>query len=201
MGLKKFEIGAFGTNTYLVTKGDKAVLIDPGMDFSSIIDEVNKYEIEAILITHGHVDHIDGCGYIDAPIYVGKEDLVNFSDLGRSLYKMTGMKPTYGNKKLNLIGVSDNEIINTPSFTFKCFHTPGHTEGSYCYLYYDNLFTGDTLFNNSIGRMDFPTGNMKKMQESLKKIVTIFPDETKVYPGHDNKTTIKEEKKYNPYLK
>lgn len=201
MGLKKFVIGAFGTNTYLVTKGDKAVLIDPGMDFSGILDEVNKYEIEAILITHGHVDHIDGCGYIDAPIYVGKEDLVNFSDLGRSLYKMCGMKPTYGNKKLNLIGVTDNEIINTPSFTFKCFHTPGHTEGSYCYLYYDNLFTGDTLFNNSIGRMDFPTGNMKKMQESLKKIVTIFPDETKVYPGHDNKTTIKEEKKYNPYLK
>ena len=68
MGLKKFEIGAFGTNTYLITKGDKAVIVDPGMDFISILDEVNKYQIEAILITHGHVDHIDGCGYIDAPL-------------------------------------------------------------------------------------------------------------------------------------
>jgi glyoxylase-like metal-dependent hydrolase (beta-lactamase superfamily II) len=201
MGLKKFEIGAFGTNTYLITKGDKAVIVDPGMDFISILDEVNKYQIEAILITHGHVDHIDGCGYIDAPIYVGKEDLINFSDLGRSLYKMTGMKPTYGNKKLNLIPVSDNAIINTETFSFKCYHTPGHTEGSYCYLYYDNLFTGDTLFHQSIGRMDFPTGNSKKMQESLKKIVSNFSDEIKVYPGHDSKTTIKEEKKYNPYLK
>ena len=200
MGIKKFTIGAFETNTYLITKGDKAVIVDPGLDFVSILDEVNKYKIEAILITHGHIDHIDGSGLVDAPIYVGKDDLINFKDLTRSLYHMTRVKPSYDYNKLNLIGVSDNEIINLESFSFKVIHTPGHTDGGCCYIYYDNLFSGDTLFNGSIGRVDFPTGSMKKMKESLKKIVNICNDNVVVYPGHDSKTTIKTEKKTNMYL-
>ena len=201
MGIKRFVIGGFETNTYLITKNDRAVIVDPGMDFKSILDEVKNYHIEAILITHGHVDHIDGCGYIDAPIYVGVDDLNNFKDFNRSLYFMCGIRPSYDANKLKLIGVSDNEIISLESFNFKVIHTPGHTDGSCCYLYYDNLFSGDTLFNLSIGRVDFPTGSMKKMKESLKKLVTLLPDETKVFPGHEEKTTIKNEKKYNMYLK
>ena len=200
MGIKKFTIGAFETNTYLITKGDRAVIVDPGLDFISILDEVNKYKIEAILITHGHIDHIDGSGLVDAPIYVGKDDIVNFKDLTRSLYYMTGIKPSYNVDRLNLIGVSDNEIINLEDFSFKVIHTPGHTDGGCCYLYYDNLFSGDTLFNGSIGRVDFPTGSMKKMKESLKKIVNLCNDNVIVYPGHDEKTTIKTEKKTNMYL-
>ena len=201
MGIKTFTIGAFETNTYLITKGEKAVLVDPGLDFISIIDEVKKYQIEAILITHGHVDHIDGCGLLDAPIYVGKSDLVNFTDLSRSVYKFTGMKPKYDASKLNLIGVSDNEVINLENFSFKVISTPGHTEGSCCYLYYNNLFSGDTLFCGSVGRVDLPTGNGRMLKESLLKIVKICNDDTVVYPGHERKTTIKEEKKYNMYLK
>lgn len=200
MGIKRFTIGAFETNTYLITKNDRAVIVDPGLDFLSIIDEVKKYHIEAILITHAHIDHIDGVGYIEAPIYVGKEDLVNFSDLSRSLYKMCSCKPSFDTTKLNLIGVSDDEVINLESFSFKVIHTPGHTDGSCCYLFFDNLFSGDTLFKNSIGRIDFPTGSARKMKESLRKIVKMLPDNLKVYPGHDDKTTIKDEKKNNMYL-
>lgn len=201
MGIKTFKIGAFETNTYLITKGERAVLVDPGLDLISVIDEIKKYHIEAILITHGHIDHIDGCGLLDAPIYVGNADLINFTDLSRSLYKMTGTKPSYDVSKLKLIGVSDNEVINLETFTFKVLHTPGHTDGSCCYLYYNNLFSGDTLFNQSIGRVDFPTGSMRKMKESLQKIVKTCGDDVIVYPGHDSKTTIKDEKKHNMYLK
>ena len=200
MGIKTFVTGAFETNTYLITKGDRAVIVDPGLDFATILEEVSKYKVEAILITHGHVDHIDGCHLVEAPIYVGKEDLINFSDLSRSLYKMCGMRPSYLNKNLNLIAVSDNEVINLETFSFRAIHTPGHTEGSYCYLYFDNLFSGDTLFKNSIGRVDFPTGSVRKMRESLLKITSLCHDNVKVYPGHDSKTTIKEEKKNNMYL-
>ena len=201
MGIKIFTIGAFETNTYLITKGNNAVLVDPGLDLISIIDEIKKYHIEAILITHGHIDHIDGCGLVDAPIYVGKADLVNFTDLSRSLYKMTGIKPKYDASKLKLIGVDDNEVITLENFSFKVLHTPGHTDGSCCFLYYKNLFSGDTLFNGSIGRVDFPTGSVRKMKESLQKIVETCGDDITVYPGHDAKTTIKEEKKHNMYLK
>lgn len=201
MGIKTFKIGAFETNTYLITKGENAVLVDPGLDILSIVDEIKKYHIEAILITHGHIDHIDGCGVVNAPIYVGKDDLVNFTDLGRSLYKMTGIRPKYDATKLRLIPVADNEVINLDNFSFKVIHTPGHTEGSCCYLYYNNLFSGDTLFHESIGRVDFPTGNARRMKESLQKIVNICSDDMSVYPGHDEKTSIKEEKKHNMYLK
>ena len=201
MGIKTFKIGAFETNTYLITKGENAVLVDPGLDILSIVDEIKKYHIEAILITHGHIDHIDGCGVVDAPIYVGKDDLVNFTDLSRSLYKMTGIKPKYDASKLRFIPVTDNQVINLDNFSFKVLHTPGHTEGSCCYLYYNNLFSGDTLFHESIGRVDFPTGNARKMKESLQKIVKNCTDDITVYPGHDEKTSIKEEKKYNMYLK
>ena len=200
MGIKTFKVGAFETNTYLITKGDKAVIVDPGMDLLSILDEVRRYQIVAVLITHGHIDHMDGISYIKAPIYVGKEDLENFTNLHNSLYKMTGLKPKYDVKELQLVAVSDNEIINIDDFTFTVIHTPGHTAGSCCYRYYDNLFSGDTLFKNSIGRVDFPTGSMKNMKESLKKLVKLIPDNVVIYPGHDAKTTMKDEKKNNYYL-
>lgn len=202
MGIKKYVIGAFETNTYLITKGNKAVVVDPGLDFNLIVDEIkNNYEVEAILITHGHIDHIDGVGLIDAPIYVGKEDLINFNDKTNSLYHFAYKKPSFDVTKLNLNAVSDSDIISLPSFNFKAIHTPGHTLGSYCYLYYNSLFSGDTLFKCSIGRTDFPTSSYKLMQSSLKKLKSMISDDTIIYPGHDEKTTMKFEKHNNPYLK
>ena len=202
MGIKKFVIGAFETNTYLVTKGNKAVVIDPGLGFNEIANEIiNNYDVEAILITHGHIDHIDGVGLIKAPIYVGKEDLNNFSDKTNSLYNFAYKKPNFNVSNLDLIGVNDNDIINLPSFSFKAIHTPGHTMGSYCYLYYNNLFSGDTLFKCSIGRTDFPNSSFKSMTSSLKKLKSLISDDITIYPGHDEKTTMKFEKQNNPYLK
>ena len=202
MGIKKFVIGAFETNTYLVTKGNKAVVIDPGLDFNLIVNDIiSNYEVEAILVTHGHIDHIDGVGLIDAPIYVGKEDLVNFNDKTNSLYHFAYKKPSFDVSKLKLIAISDNETISLPSFLFKAIHTPGHTLGSYCYLYYSSLFSGDTLFRCSIGRTDFPTSSSRLMQQSLKKLKTMINDDITIYPGHDEKTTMKFEKQNNPYLK
>ena len=203
MGIKTFTIGAFETNTYLITKGDRAVIVDPGLDFISILDEVKQYKVEAILITHGHVDHIDGCGYIEAPIYVGKEDLINFSDNSRSLYKMSGMKPSYSNKNLNLIAVSDNEEIKLESFTFKAIHTPGHTAGGVCY-YVENagvVFSGDTLFRASIGRSDFKTSSTSALISSVKDKLFLLPDETIVFPGHMSATKIGFEKEANPFVR
>lgn len=202
MGIKKFVIGAFETNTYIVTKGNKAVVIDPGLDFNLIVDEIkSNYDVEAILVTHGHIDHIDGVGLIDAPIYVGKEDLINFNDKTNSLYHFAYKKPSFDISKIKLIGVSDNDNIILPTFTFKAIHTPGHTLGSYCYLYYNSLFSGDTLFRCSIGRTDFPTSSYRHMQASLKKLKSIINDDVTIYPGHDEKTTMKYEKQNNPYLK
>ena len=119
MAIKKFIVGSFETNTYLITKGDKAVVVDPGLDIESILPELTNYEIEAILITHAHIDHIDGVEYFNAPIYVLEPDLLGFKDMTFSLYQLCYQKPSFNYQNLRLIGVKDNEIITLPNFTFK----------------------------------------------------------------------------------
>ena len=200
MAIKKFVVGSFETNTYLITKGNKAVVVDPGLDIESILPELTNYEIEAVLITHAHIDHIDGVEFFNAPIYVLEPDLIGFKDMTFSLYQLCYQKPSFNYQNLKLIGVKDNEIITLPNFTFKVLATPGHTRGSCCYLYYNSLFSGDTLFKGSCGRTDFPGGNYLLMQKSLKRLVIELNDDVVVYPGHDEKTTIKRERQDNLYI-
>lgn len=201
MGIKKFVAGIFSTNTYLITKNKKAVIVDPGLSFITLIDEIKDYEIEAVLITHGHIDHIDGIGLIDAPIYMGINDVLNLTDYTLSLYHMMDMKPSYDIKKLKIIPVKDNDLICLDDFTFRVIETPGHTRGGVCYLYYHNLFSGDTLFRGSVGRTDFPGGDSKALNSSLKKLIKALPSDTIIYPGHDEITDLKREKKENVFLK
>ena len=96
--------------------------------------------------------------------------------------------------------LGENDVLNLIGFEFKVIHTPGHTRGSVCYLYKNKLLSGDTLFKNSCGRTDFPTGSPSDMRKSLKRIVSEFSDMIDVYPGHEGKTKIKDEKKNNPYI-
>lgn len=200
MAIKKFVIGGFATNMYVITKGNKAVVVDPGLDAHTVLKELSEYEVEGVLITHSHIDHIDGVANFNAPIYVLEPDLLGFKDYTYSLYQMCYQKPQFNYQSLNIIPVKDNDIINLPTFTFKVIATPGHTKGSCCYLYYNNLFSGDTLFKGSCGRTDFPGGNYLAMQKSLKRLVTELNDDVIVYPGHDDKTTIKRERQENLYI-
>ena len=136
MGIKKFVVGAFETNTYLITKGNKAVLVDPGLDFNLIVNDIlSNYEIEAILVTHGHIDHIDGIKYFDCPVYIHKDDENNLYDSDLSLYSMMKMKTPFKKGNVNIITVEDNSEFELLGYKFKVLHTPGHTRGSVCYNY------------------------------------------------------------------
>lgn len=198
--MKKYTIGAFQTNTYLVDYQEDGFLIDPSLDLIEVLEDIKKYNIRGILLTHGHVDHIDGIGYFDCPIYVHEKDYDALFDSSLNLYRMTNFKPSFDINKLNIIKVKDNDFIKFGTSGFKVIYTPGHTIGSCCYLYKDKLFSGDTLFKSSQGRTDFPTGSEKMMATSLVKLVTTLDQNTKVYPGHDATTTIKEEKKNNMFI-
>lgn len=198
--IKKIVNGIFGVNTYLIIKGNECIIVDPGMDIASELIK-QKYQVLAILITHGHVDHIGGIiNFLDVPIYISGLDESKLYDSNTSLYKMLGLKTPYKKGDLNINLVEDKSIITIGEFVFQVILTPGHTNGSVCYKYNDVLFSGDTLFKNSIGRTDFPTGNIFDMQNSLLKLAKL-PNKIKVYPGHDELTSIKDEKKNNPYLK
>lgn len=199
--VEKIITGSFFTNTYIISKGTECVIVDPGLDFEKKALELQKkYEVKAILLTHGHMDHIDGIRYFQVPVYIHAQEEEFLYDASLSLYRMVSLSSPYRKGDLEVVHVTDGMEFELLGERFTVFHTPGHTRGSVCYSYRNKLFSGDTLFHLSAGRTDFPTGNPKELRESLQRIIKLFPDSTDVYPGHDEKTTIHLERKYNPFL-
>lgn len=200
--VKKIITGEFLTNTYLLITGKKCILIDPGLNFDRFTQTIkDEYEVVAILITHGHLDHMDGMAFFDVPIYYPLLDESFLNDKRLSLYQQFYKKPSFIKDKLNLIFVTDGMEFNLLDYHFKVIHTPGHTVGSVCYLCQEGLFCGDTLFRLSAGRTDFPTGNIEMLQSSLKKLRSLVPLKTKVYPGHQEETTLEKECDENPFFR
>jgi glyoxylase-like metal-dependent hydrolase (beta-lactamase superfamily II) len=193
----------FQENTYFLSKNDQVLIIDPGDDPSLLIDQINKnnYKIQAVLATHGHLDHIiaaaEICKKYSCPFIMSKNDqeIVNKLEL-----TCTGFGVKYfGTPKIDKDIANENEL-QIGEFSLKIFHTPGHTEGGVCFLIENILFSGDTLFHRSVGRTDLPGGDLGKLLRSIKDVLYVLPDETIVYPGHMDATTIGEEKKHNPFV-
>lgn len=199
--IEKIITGDFETNTYIISNQGKCIIVDPGLDFADTAAKIKeRYQVEGILLTHGHMDHIDGIGYFDVPIYMHELEVPFLEDSSLSLYRIFGSKIPFQKEKLNVIPIKDGMELELIGYTFKVMHTPGHTRGSVCYSYQDKLLSGDTLFHMSMGRTDFPTGDAHQMRKSLKRIMDSFKDTMDVYPGHNEKTTIGFERKNNPYL-
>lgn len=194
----------FGANTYVLTEdGKNAVVIDPAQP--RVADELQKrgFTPAYVLLTHCHFDHVLGvealqemgarvfCGAEEKPLIGTSADLFEAFGAPRLPYRIDGT-------------FTDNEEKTLCGLRMKTLFTPGHTKGSVCYLFEDNeggryLFTGDTLFQNSIGRTDFPTGDMSKLRESLRRLSALEED-LPVYPGHNDETTIGIEKRKNPFM-
>ena len=200
--METYVNGPFMENTYLINNGLDAILVDPGEGILEYLSSINKYNIKAILLTHGHIDHIDGIKYfLDKDIYVSKDELDFFTNPSKSLYAEYGGNIPFDVNKLNLHLIENDQILDIIGYKIKCIATPGHTIGSMCFLFNDSfLISGDTLFQVGIGRTDFLTGDFKMLIASLDKLKNL-PDNTVVYPGHGVSTSITFEKKYNPYFK
>ena len=204
-----------GANSFFaINENREAVLIDPSFsEHGGLFDHIEKLNVKivAILITHGHWDHIASLKricelYPEARVYISEIESDFLTDLNLNLSKAAN-EEGYGVKILdylpnNLIKVNDGDDIEEAGFKFKVILTPFHTKGSVCYLLESEkaLFSGDTLFFSTVGRTDLPTGNARLMESSLRKL-KILPDGLKVYPGHGACTNLDREKKYNTYLK
>ena len=189
-------------NVYLIIDENKCFIVDPGGNYSEIEKTIKELNLEVlgILLTHAHVDHTYLIGKFTCPIYIHEKEveILKYSNL--SLYDSFGFDMPFNYLKLDIKKIKDNDIIKLNDKEIKVIHTPGHTKGSVCYLIDNKLFSGDTLFKESCGRCDLPSGSEVDMAKSLIKLIDNLDEFIKVYPGHDETTTIKHEKEFNaPY--
>ena len=200
MEILNYKLGAMKTNCYVVVSDcGKAVAIDIGGDegFLTLEELKRGFKIEAVLLTHGHFDHISGVNYFfkrGAKVYMPEKEknFITDGELNLSAVYSEPVKPFGVYKYLR-----DGDEISLFGLNFKVSETPGHTAGGVCYLLGDKLFSGDTLFKESYGRYDFKTGSLKDLKNSINKLFTL-DENTVVYPGHGDETTIKHEKEFNP---
>lgn len=199
MNIKTLSVGPLDVNCYIVSVGKKTAVIDPGGDAEHIINylEENDLEVEYVLNTHGHHDHILDNSELSK--FSGKSVYIHSDDI-YLLDADQGIFPTYrAEKDYPVCNLEDNSSLKLADLEIKVVHTPGHTKGSVCYLIENNLFCGDLLFKQSIGRTDLHGASPRNMLISLKKIMGLDIN-TIVYPGHGPSTTIEQEIKNNPYL-
>ncbi len=199
-------LGQVATNCYLAMNENtgELLIIDPADDGDGIRRRIEELDGRpaAVLLTHGHFDHIGAAEELrtayEIPIYAMEAEAQVLSSMQLNLSRMFGCPLTVQADHL----LKDGEQITLAGFSITAYHTPGHTQGGGCYYIPAErvLFSGDTLFCQSVGRSDFPTGSMSALVRSIKEKLMVLPEETDVYPGHNEKTTIGQEKRYNPFL-
>lgn len=206
MNIVKICNGKLATNTYIVYTDDlEAIVIDPADDvlkISNKIDELNL-NLKYIINTHGHGDHIAGNKHLydkySCEIIIHEKDASMLQDTTSNFSLYLGI---VGDQPKADITVKENDIIELGDLKFIVIETPGHTKGSICLYEKEEkvLFSGDTLFNRSIGRSDLPGGSMRQLLKSLEKLLSL-PGDVIVYPGHSEDTKISFERKHNPFAR
>ena len=211
MSIRKIQIetmvlGMVSTNCYLVMNRETRglLVIDPADRASSIVQKIRGLGAvpSAVLLTHGHFDHIGAARELADSFQIPVCALVQERELMADDYRNLSLP--MGGKGVTVTAdrwLKDGETISYAGFEIHVIHTPGHTSGGACYYIPQEsvLFSGDTLFCNSVGRSDFPTGSMSQLHDSLNQKLLVLPEETAVYPGHGETTSIGYEKQYNPY--
>lgn len=202
----KIVLGVCQTNSYFVYEEGKSEVIffDPADKGNYIYDRLkeNGFTVAAIFLTHGHFDHIWGVEELrklsGAKVYAWEEEKEVCEDASVNVSAGAGRPCSL---KADVY-VKDGEKISIAGMNCQLLGTPGHTKGSCCYYFEDDkiLLSGDTLFQESVGRTDFPTGSMSNLVRSVREKLMPLPDDVKVYPGHGEATTIGHEKEYNPFL-
>ena len=210
MEIRQIPVAPIGANCYIVSEGKEAFIIDPGGDAGKIIRAAKSFDVRYVLLTHTHFDHIGGLSDVknafpEAETAVHKLEKEWLYSTELNLSENFGFSFIY-EKEVD-IELEDGMKLDFAGTEINVLHTPGHTPGSSCFYIEKSdicespvLFSGDTLFRHSIGRTDFPGGSGRKIVESIKNKLMILPDNTVVYPGHEETTSIALEKKLNPFL-
>lgn len=206
MKIENFVLGPIGTNCYVVTNEEtkECFAVDMAACPKEYVEHIRKagLTMKGLFLTHGHFDHILG---IDSflkeflvPVYAGVEEQPVLADARLNVASMYGGNYTFTGVEV----LEDGQELECAGIKIRVLHTPGHTIGGCCYYLPEEkvLFSGDTLFCGSIGRTDLPTGSSSTLVRSVREKLMCLPEETHVYPGHMDETTIGYEKQQNPFV-
>ena len=204
--VEQYVVGPVQTNCYFAINDDtkEVLVIDPGASADQLAKKIRQEKLIpiAILLTHGHFDHAGGAEelakHFDIKIYAEEHEKETLDTPSLNLSGWEGVQKTYHAD----VFLKNEQEIDLAGFHIRVFHTPGHTEGGTCY-YIESigvLFSGDTLFCESVGRTDFPGGSMSDIVHSIKDKLMVLPDDTKVYTGHGEGTSIGYERVHNPFI-
>jgi hydroxyacylglutathione hydrolase len=201
--IRRLVVGPLGTNCYILKSGDELAVIDPGGDAETILAEAKGLDgtVKYVIDTHGHIDHIAANREVieatGAQLLIHELDATMLAHPDRNLSSLMGMRLT-SPAPSRLLKEGDKVVVGEVEMTV--LHTPGHTPGGICLLVSDYAFTGDTLFVDSIGRVDFPGGSEEQMQASLNRLQAVFRKETELYPGHGEPGRFGRALLVNPFL-
>ena len=203
--METFVLGDVSTNCYLIynQKSREAVVVDPADNGAFVLNKCRELQVKpvAVILTHGQFDHIlaveDICRAFSCQVYAGREEDRLLQDSSMNLSTIMGTERTIVCAD---VLVKEKDELSLAGFKWNVLETPGHTAGSVCYYIPSEqiLFSGDTLFAGSLGRTDLPTGDQKEIVSSIREKLLPLPEETKVFPGHGEGTTIGRERRYNP---
>lgn len=204
--INQYVVGAVQTNCYFAINDEtkEVLIVDPGDNARQLADRIRQEDLKpvAVLLTHGHFDHAGGAAELarefQIPVYAHENEKETLEDPKLNVSWMMGKEEHFSADEF----VTDEQELDLAGFHIRVLHTPGHTVGGCCYYlpYEDVVFSGDTLFFMSVGRTDFPKGSMSAIVRSIKEKLMVLPERTTVYPGHNDVTTIENERMYNPYL-
>lgn len=195
MQVTRLPLGVYQVNCYIIHEENAAscCVLDPGGEAQKVLELLKNrnLKLDAVLLTHGHFDHVGAVQPLaeatGCPVYLCAEDL--------SLPAVMTDGPLYHTHTYR-----ESDTLALAGLEFRVLHTPGHTPGSVCLVAEDAMFSGDTLFAGSCGRVDFPGSSVADMRRSLARLAALSQNYT-VYPGHGGSSTLREEQQYNPYLK
>jgi glyoxylase-like metal-dependent hydrolase (beta-lactamase superfamily II) len=203
-----YTVGAFRSNCYVVAAraGEGAVVVDPGQDATEIVAErlaAHGLKLEAVLLTHGHIDHIWSAQAVADPAgvaaYIHPADRYMLDDPGAALGRF-GMDKFEIGVPADVRDIADGDVYNFGGVRLEARHTPGHTPGHCVFLTDGILLSGDLIFAGSIGRTDFPGGSLEELMESIRRVVLPLDDDVVVLSGHGPETTVGQERAANPFV-
>jgi glyoxylase-like metal-dependent hydrolase (beta-lactamase superfamily II) len=200
-----FADDLFGENCYLIRRRDttSTLVVDPGLQLDQVLEQIDSegLTLEQILVTHGHIDHVAGVPALHkrtgAPIAMHPDDLAILDWAAIAQYPF--VPPSFTAFSIDR-ALTHGTTLAFQDISLRVLHTPGHTQGSVCFLFGLDCFAGDTLFQRGIGRTDLPGGDMQKIVFSIRTVLYALPPKTVVHPGHGPATTIEEEQLLNPFV-